>query len=124
MRRIVPLLLALVIGTAAHLAASADRSAAATIPTGGGAAIQQAADPPRGTLEPTLFGKWWKKFKKVMERLLDFIDGLIDDLRGQPETGGGGTSKGLGALELERSWPFGPAGSGAGPPPAMEAEVA
>lgn len=124
MRRIVPLLLAVVVGTAAHLAASAEFTAAAAVPAGHGVAIQQAAGPPRDTLEPTLFGKWWKKFKKVVQRLLDFIDGLIDDLRGQPEDGGGGASKGLGALKPGSLRPGGPVRSGTGPPVTPEAGVA
>jgi hypothetical protein len=37
------------------------------------------------TTTPQWFGgRWWKKFKRAFERFLEFIDGLIDDLRNQP----------------------------------------
>jgi hypothetical protein len=37
------------------------------------------------TITPQWFGgKWWKKFKRAFERFLEFIDGLIDDLRNHP----------------------------------------
>jgi hypothetical protein len=38
-----------------------------------------------GTVQPQIFfGKWWKKFKRVIQRIFDFIDGLLDDLKPHP----------------------------------------
>jgi len=37
--------------------------------------------PPSDSLQPNLFGGWWKKFKKIFRLIIEFIDGLIDNTR-------------------------------------------
>lgn len=62
----------------AGAATDATRMTAATSPAG--AAQRRLVGP--GQAQPQLFfGKWWKKFKRILERVLDFIDGILDDLK-------------------------------------------
>ncbi|MDZ4804648.1 MAG: hypothetical protein SGI90_07315 [Candidatus Eisenbacteria bacterium] len=37
--------------------------------------------PPSDSVQPNLFGGWWKKFKKIFMLLIDFIDALIDNTK-------------------------------------------
>lgn len=126
MRRFVPVVLVTLLIGVAVLSASAEPVAASPAPASSGVTIAGTGRvAPPVTLEPKLFGKWWKKFKKIMERILDFIDGLIDDIRGQPEDGsGGGTGKGMAGLISCPAAPRGARPPAIGPPAIPEAAVA
>lgn len=56
---------------------------------------------------PQFFGKWWKKIKKIIEKIIaviDFIDATINPGGG----GGGGGGKTIGAIDPQRLSPTRP----------------
>lgn len=91
MRFLVPVLAVLVVAvvsmsSVAHSSRPA-ASAAEQADGGPGTTLSSGGRIGDGTLktDPNWFGsRWWKKFLRGMKRFLDFIDALIDDLRGQP----------------------------------------
>jgi hypothetical protein len=88
MRRILSSLLlgALVVGTLALLPAARAVHAAPAATTA--ATIEAARHVAGDSVTPdSIFGKWWRKFRKIVEGFLNFIDGIIDTIGGDRRGG-------------------------------------